>query len=69
MLKRHPIAEGSVINEHDCYIEVIYQSLQTIHFENAKDFTISDADRIESYSSAPAPSVQSIKNLYQKIPT
>lgn len=46
LLESYSISENEVINDNDCYIEVIYQSPQTIYFENGKDFSIADADRI-----------------------
>lgn len=46
LMKSYSVSEDEIINHHDCYIEVIYQSPQTIYFENAKDFSITDTDRI-----------------------
>jgi len=33
-------------NKADCFIEIIYDSPQTIAFENAQNFSIENADRI-----------------------
>ena len=40
------IDESKIWNDNDCYIEIIYSSPQSIAFENSKDFSISNADRI-----------------------
>lgn len=46
LLESYPISENEVFNDNDCYIEVIYQSPQTIYFENGTDFSIAEADKI-----------------------
>lgn len=46
LLESRPVSEGDIMNDKDCYIEIIYQAPQTLHFENANHFSIQDADRI-----------------------
>ena len=46
VLEPRSIVESEVWNDNDCFIEIIYNSPQTIDFENSVDFSISNADRI-----------------------
>ena len=46
VLEPQSIAESEIWNDNDCFIEIIYNSPQTIVFENSADFSISNADRI-----------------------
>ena len=46
VLKPRSIDESGIWNDSNCFIEIIYNSPQTIVFENSKDFSISNADRI-----------------------
>ena len=46
VLELRSIAENEIWNDNDCFIEIIYNSPQTIVFENSADFSISNADRI-----------------------
>lgn len=39
-------SETEILNNTDCFIEIIYASAQTITFENAEDFSIENADRL-----------------------
>ena len=46
VLEARSIAESDIWNGKDCFIEVIYNSPQTIVFDNSANFTIEKADRI-----------------------
>lgn len=46
LLESRPVSESNIINDEDCYIEIIYRAPHTLQFENAKYFSIQDADRI-----------------------
>ena len=46
VLEPRSIAENEIWNDSNCFIEIIYNSPQTIIFENSVDFSISNADRI-----------------------
>lgn len=38
--------DGDVTNNKDCFMEILFTEPQNISFENAKDLSISDADRV-----------------------
>ena len=40
------ILENEVINDTDCFIEILFTQPQNISFENAESFSISNADRV-----------------------
>lgn len=46
LLEIQNASENDVWNEADCFIEIIYDSPQTIAFENAENFYIENADRV-----------------------
>ena len=46
VLSPQSISESEIWNDNDCFIEIIYLSPQNIVFENSRDFSISNADRI-----------------------
>lgn len=46
LLEIQNASESDVWNETDCFIEIIYDSPQTIAFENAENFYIENADRV-----------------------
>lgn len=46
LLEIQNVSESEIWNEADCFIEIIYDSPQTIEFENAENFSIENADRI-----------------------
>ena len=46
VLEPQRIAESEIWNDIDCFIEIIYDSPQTIALVNSVDFSISNADRI-----------------------
>lgn len=46
LLEVRYVSGSEVWNETDCFIEIIYDSPQTIDFENAENFSIENADRI-----------------------
>ena len=46
MLEIQNASESEIWNEADCFIEIIYDSPQTIEFENAENFFIENADKI-----------------------
>lgn len=46
LLEVRNVSGSEVWNETDCFIEIIYDSPQTIDFENAENFSIENADRI-----------------------
>lgn len=45
LLETESISENMIWNS-DCFIEIIYNSPQTINFENADNFSIENADRL-----------------------
>lgn len=45
VLEAEPISEDSIWSG-DCFVEILYAVPQTIVFENAKDFSIENADRL-----------------------
>ena len=38
--------DSKVMNDTDCFIEILFDNPQTISFHNAEDFSISNADRV-----------------------
>ena len=46
LLEIQNASESEIWNEADCFIEIIYDSPQTIEFENAENFFIENADKI-----------------------
>lgn len=46
LLETRNASESEIWNEADCFIEIIYDSPQTIEFENAENFSIKNADKI-----------------------
>lgn len=46
MLKIESNPEREVMNDTDCFIEVVFMQPQDIFFENAEDFSISNADKV-----------------------
>ena len=46
LLETQNTTESEIWNEKDCFVEIIYDSPQTINFENTDDFSIINADRV-----------------------
>lgn len=46
LLEIQKSSKSEIMNDTDCFIEIIYASAQTIKFENAENFSIENADRL-----------------------
>lgn len=46
LLEVKDILENEVVNDTDCFIEILFTQPQNISFENAESFSISNADRV-----------------------
>lgn len=46
LLKIKDTLENEVVNDTDCFIEILFAQPQNISFENAESFSISNADRV-----------------------
>lgn len=46
LMEAENVSENEVMNDTDCFIEVLYTQPQTITFQNVESFVISNADRV-----------------------
>lgn len=46
LLEIDSISDGEIMNDTDCFIEILFETPQNISFRNAEDFIISNADRV-----------------------
>lgn len=46
LMEAENVSENEVMNDTDCFIEILYTRPQTITFQNVESFVISNADRV-----------------------